>query len=682
MKRYFLMICLTANAFLSVLADEPSRLDIIDRIYQYASTIDTTVAIEETTYEYTRFKFNVERKNPTLLLVPSVYAIAHSVQREYVGETYRRVTMHRFGDYESKLLLRTTTVPRRHHAMKAFIKYLTPQIYDETIVGDNLLSPFNRKNRKFYHYTTDTLREGTIRVYYTPKRKNTQIVRGDALVDPVSGKILKCSFSGEYDMINFELTLYMGKKGYRSLIPDKCELRTRFRFIGNRVTGDLVAYYNMPQVLSDSIEDENDYKKMCFVRPDILDQHSLKLYAAMFAEQRERDSIQNLNNGSAHRKKHSGTIFLEKIEDNVLNRVKTNFGMNNQGYIRVNPILNPLYMGYDHRRGFTYKFDVRAIYQFNPNQELSARLKAGYAFKQRQFYYRIPIFYYYNKRRNGYIKLEIGNGNHIRNHSIKRDVEQEHPDTVGQNLPDFDLLNEFKQNDFRLLFNYELSKYVGIQFGTLYQQRVAIHKKAFETLGLKHNYQSFAPILQLQIRPWGWRGPIFTADYDRSIKGIMKSNTAYERLEFNGEYIHRLHKLKSIQMRVGCGFYTWKDKKAYFLNYENFQENNIPGGWNDDWSGEFELLRSDTYNTSEYYIRSNLTYASPLLLLSWIPKLGHFMEMERIYLSVLDVKDIHPYVELGYGFTTRLFSCGLFVSSGQGNRMMGFKFGFELFRNW
>lgn len=682
MKRCLLMICLTINAFLSVWADEPSRLDIIDRIYQYASTVDTTASIEETSYAYTRFNFNVERKNPTLLLVPSVYAIAHSIQREYVGETYSRVTMHRFGDYESKLLLHTTTVPRRHHAMKAFDKYLTPLIYSETIIEDNLLSPFNRKNRKFYHYTADTLREGMIRVHYTPKRKNTQIVRGDALVDPVSGKILKCSFSGEFDMINFQLTLYMGKKGYHTLTAEKCELRTQFRFIGNRVTGDLVAYYNMPQVLSDSIEDENDYKKMCFVRPDTLDQHSQRLYEAMFAKQLEHDSIQNSNNGSSRRKHQLRTIFWEKIGDNVLNRVKTNFGMNNQGYIRVNPILNPLYMGYDHRRGFTYKFDVRAIYQFNSNNELSARIKAGYAFKQRQFYYRIPIFYYYNKRRNGYFKFETGNGNHIRNHSISREVEQAHPDTVGLNLPDLDLLNEFKQNDYRLVFNYEFSKYIGVQFGTLFQRRVAVHKKAFEELGLKHDYQSFAPIFQLQIRPWGWRGPILTADYDRSIKGILKSNIAYERLEFNGEYIHRLHKLKSIQMRLGCGFYTWKDKNAYFLNYENFQENNIPGGWNDDWSGEFELLRSDTYNTSEYYIRTNLTYESPLLLLSWIPKLGNFMEMERIYLSLLDVKDIHPYVELGYGFTTRLLSCGLFVSSGQGNRMVGFKFGFELFRNW
>ena len=108
----------------------------------------------------------------------------------------------------------------------------------------------------------------------------------------------------------------------------------------------------------------------------------------------------------------------------------------------------------------------------------------------------------------------------------------------------------------------------------------------------------------------------------------------------------------------------------------------IPGGWNDDWSGGFELLRSDNYNASNYYIRANFTYESPLLLLSWLPLVGHYMETERIYFSALDVRNAHPYLELGYGFTSRVVSVGFFVSNGKNNRSVGCKFGFELFRHW
>ncbi len=57
--------------------------------------------------------------------------------------------------------------------------------------------------------------------------------------------------------------------------------------------------------------------------------------------------------------------------------------------------------------------------------------------------------------------------------------------------------------------------------------------------------------------------------------------------------------------------------------------------------------------------------------------------MERIYISSLMAKDIHPYTELGYGFTNRLFTIGLFVATINGQYDgMGCRFSLELFRDW
>ncbi len=189
------------------------------------------------------------------------------------------------------------------------------------------------------------------------------------------------------------------------------------------------------------------------------------------------------------------------------------------------------------------------------------------------------------------------------------------------------------------------------------------------------------PAIELEYRPWAWAGPIFTLDYDRSIKGILHSNTGYERWELNGEYIHRINKLQSLQMRLGTGFYTWKDRRAYFLNYENFQENNIPGGWNDDLSGEFQLLRRETFNSSDYYIRANLTYVSPLLLLSWIPLAGHYVEMEASMSQHLDAKGYIP-IRGGLRFHHRIMSVGTFFSNGRGKPHFRREVCFELFRHW
>ena len=163
----------------------------------------------------------------------------------------------------------------------------------------------------------------------------------------------------------------------------------------------------------------------------------------------------------------------------------------------------------------------------------------------------------------------------------------------------------------------------------------------------------------------------------------MQSDSRYTRWEFDGSYIHRMKCMRSLSLRLGGGFYSSKGTNQYFLDYSNFRDNNIPGGWNDDWSGGFELLNSNWYNASDYYVRANMTYESPLMLLSWLPWVGRIVEKERIYCSSLIVRHLHPYMEYGYGFTNRLFSMGIFAAMRNTQfDGMGFKFGFELFSRW
>lgn len=670
-----LLFSLPANAI------KKQKLSILRRIHTYGATIDTSHMSSNIIYSYMKATIRVERRNITLKLVPSAYVVTRGKEREYISEIYNKNIVKGLDNYQIEPLMRTTTIPRRKRTMPNFAKYLTPDIYDETIIGKSILSPFYPSNFRFYKYHINVIHDDDISLTFGPKRKNTQLVSGSAKVDRLTGRIINVNFRGEFDMIRFWVSMEMNKHGYESLFPAKCEALVLFRFMGNRVSGHYKSYFGLPQVVPDSIckTHPEDLKLMELLRPDSLNQMEKSIYNRTIEKIRQ-DSIDAAQDSLTHKKNWTKKILWDAIGDNVLNRIKSNFGMNNRGYVRLNPVLNPLYMGYDHRRGFTYKIDVRASYQFNDNSEISGRFKGGYAFKQDQFYFRLPIYYYFNKNKNGYLKLEIGNGSHISNESVRMDMIKHHldmPMAIEENL-----LNEFKQTDSRLIFNYDINKVFGFQLGALYQRMEAVHRSAFHALGWQSAYSSFSPVVELQFRPWGWSGPILTADYDRAIKGAFRANMDYERMEFNAEYIHHINQLQCLQMRAGGGFYTMKGKRAYFLNYQNFRENNIPGGWNDDWSGEFELLRGDTYNTSDYYVRANCTYESPLLLLSWLPLVGHYMEMERIYVSALDVRNVHPYVELGYGFTTRVFSMGFFVSSGQGNRTVGCKFGFELFRHW
>ena len=202
-----------------------------------------------------------------------------------------------------------------------------------------------------------------------------------------------------------------------------------------------------------------------------------------------------------------------------------------------------------------------------------------------------------------------------------------------------------------------------------------------KTLGLPTDYRSFAPVLTLKLRPWQ-KGPLFVLDIERGIKGIWKSNIGFERWELDGVWKIPMRSLSLLNIRVGGGFYTDKST-SYFVDYANFRDNNIPGGWDDDWTGQFQLVDSKWYNESDYYVRTNLSYESPLLMATWLPLVGRYIETERIYLSGLLLSQKDPYTEVGYGLTNRYFSAGLFASFLGGKFWeFGGKISVELFRKW
>ena len=195
-------------------------------------------------------------------------------------------------------------------------------------------------------------------------------------------------------------------------------------------------------------------------------------------------------------------------------------------------------------------------------------------------------------------------------------------------------------------------------------------------------YRSFAPMIGLKFLPWLNNGPLLSFDYERAIKGVNHSDLAYERWEFDAQWKKRIPGLRVLNLRAGAGFYTNKETEM-FVDFSNFRDRNLPEGWDDDWSGDFQLLSSREYNRSNYYIRSNISYESPLLLATWIPYVGKFIEKERFYISSVLLEHSRPHCELGYGFTNRYISVGAFASF-KGTRFdqVGVEVEFELFRRW
>jgi hypothetical protein len=72
-----------------------------------------------------------------------------------------------------------------------------------------------------------------------------------------------------------------------------------------------------------------------------------------------------------------------------------------------------------------------------------------------------------------------------------------------------------------------------------------------------------------------------------------------------------------------------------------------------------------------------------MILATWIPYLGKFVEKERFYISSVLLERSHPYYELGYAFTNRYMSVGIFAGFNNVKYDgVSVEFEFELFRRW
>lgn len=624
----------------------------LKRVFDYGSRVGRIIG-DTTLNMLVEYRMNVERRNFTMCLIPSMYSVAHG-NRRYSGQTLSKV--HVSGGKVQDIDIQSIrgTLPDNREAVSILRLFVIPRIYDEAIFGNFLLSPLNAANTRLYEYESTRLTDGRVEIVFIPRFKNTQLISGHAIVDESSGRALKIMFNGILDMIRFELELSMDKvSALPPQIPQSSRLNAEFSFMGNKVRVD---------------------NRICY--------GGVTLGADSLPAARETLGLENedsaLTVGKPATGCSGGNRMLKSAGDFFIDRIKGNFGSRNQGYYRISPIVNPLYLGYSNRKGVTYRMKFNLGYKFTERQNLSMSLNLGYSFKQDQVYMSVPVKFVVGSR--VYVESEFGSGNRITSSEILDQIKHESYDSI--HWEDMNL-NYFKNLYWRLRACVRLSERLSVRPGVSYHRRSAVDREAFAASGKRRVYYSFAPTLSLQYKPWKDDGPVFTVDYERGIKGVAKSATDYERIETDASWKRHLTGMRCLSVRSGYGVYTSRSKGSYFLDFVNFRYENLPGGWDDDWTGEFQLLNSNWYNASSYYLRNNLTYECPMLLMSRLPFVGRYLEMERVYANMLFTDHLHPYVEYGYGFTNRLFSMGVFCGTSYRKfEGVGVRFGLELFRDW
>ena len=632
-----------------------------------------------TTNAYLKFHIHLKRSNVSLAAIPDLYYLARDKKRDFFGEIYAEVALDNQCHIEEHRKVKATTIYRNHSVLDNINTYMSPMLFNTTLFDDFILSPLVEQNRRFYHYRSVAVNDSVTRFSVHPKMNNTQLVKASFDVLP-SGQITIFRIEGEYDMCRFDITGEMGKDGVFAIFPTKCHVNATVNITGNKILLDYSTHYNMPaKVPTEEMKHDETARFFDSIRPTALSQEETEAINLYHNQLMANDSTKTSYNSRTHQ----WTRFLwDVMGDNMLNKIKTHIGNQEKGNLHIGPIFNPLYFGYTRTKGVFYKFDIKGNYNFSSRQALTFRPRLGYSFRQHQLFYTVPVYYYFNRQHNGFVHLEVSNGNRISDSSVLDELKHETRDSVIN--WDRMNLNYFKDASIQLTASYDIDhNKLAVETGIVGHKRTAVNKAGLTLAGKPTHYTSLAPYLQVRWQPWKLQGPIFAMQYERGLKGILGSDSEYERMEYDAQFKLNMSCMRTLQLRGGMGLYTSRSKGNYFLDYYNFRQNYVPGGWNDDWTGDFEILRSEWYNSSKYYIRSNMTYESPLMLMSYLPVVGKIVEKERIYFSMLAVEKLWPYMEIGYGFVNRVFSIGAFGGISR-HRFEGFgmKVGLELFNKW
>jgi hypothetical protein len=673
---------------------------------------------------YVKGRMHVRKKNLLVRFVPSMFRLKKGV-KEYLVESHSDLHFTAPNIYDQKVKAVYGTVDKYRGIEGDVLNYFHVNIYAPFLLHSKLLSPLSPTAKKYYTYKIDTVmtdhEHTAYRIAFTPRNKSYQLVEGYMVISDRVWSIRELQFSGRSEYLRFDNLIKMGDVDTDSeFLPQRYDLNTTFRFMGNVIDGNYTAMLGYRSIiLKEEAEDEDEgfFTWKGKSKYDLTDSYNLQNDTARhYTDSLTFNKLRPLPLSPSERHIYENydlyrdTLpvkestqkrrFWEQVGDMLISNYTVD--LNAIGSVKCSPLINPFLVSYSGRDGFSYRQDFKYNRLFTRDRVLRAAARIGYNLKHREFYWRATGDYDYWPRKRASLHLRIGNGNRIYTSKVLDEIKE-----TADTIFDFDKIHLDYFKDFYVDFRHrvEIVNGVHIDVGFSTHIRTAGKKSDFTPVDpspspgeeeiadkFRNEYRSFAPRVILSWSPGQYyymsgerkvnlhsKLPTLSVDWERGVKGLFKSTGIYERVEFDLQHYIPLGLMQTLYYRAGMGAFTDQDQ-LFFVDFVNFSRNNLPVGWNDEIGGVFQLLDRRWYNASRKYLRTNVTYEAPFLIMPRLLKRTRNVLNERLYLGVLVMPHLNPYIEMGYGIGTHIFDLGVFASNINGKFTgVGFKFTFELF---
>ena len=112
---------------------------ILSRIYDYPQH-HHPYSDSITDNVYVKFRFNVEKRNPTLWLIPTMYVLAKD-ERQYIRETYNKILYTNEHDYDIVGQVKAGTIRHNRKAMPTLRDMVYTKLYDVALYDGHSTVP-------------------------------------------------------------------------------------------------------------------------------------------------------------------------------------------------------------------------------------------------------------------------------------------------------------------------------------------------------------------------------------------------------------------------------------------------------------------------------------------------------------------------------------------------------------
>lgn len=694
----------------------PRDITFSDKTYHVDSIINSIIKVapehshfikEYHANYYMKERLYIEKKNILFRYLPFMFRLRNG-ERHYIRELASTVHYTAPNIYDQKINSSVGTIPRRSSLLDAMIEYFHVNIYSNSLLYQRIVSPVSRAGSKYYHFSLDSIFKSSgylqYRISFWPRFKSDQLVRGSMIVSDGIWSIRSFHFSGYAQLIHFENEVTYGAVGSAAeLLPVEYKTSARVNFFGNKVSATYLSSINYHGITTDELVKPVNRKS----KYDLSESFSLSTDTTSYSSDRNKfngirriplDSIDHqiyddhdslrLQEDASRKPESKARILWGQIGDMFIDRYYINF--NNAGRIRCSPLFNPFTMGYSNGNGFSYKQRFKYNCLFPGDKMLRMSTDLGYNFREKFLYWKVNTEYDYYPSKMGSIHIDAGNGNLIYGAEVLSGVD---------NPLNMSTLKSYQFKDYFLEIYHSLEVVNGLQInvGLSGHRRTAVIPGSDLLDIASHNkmnltFNSWAPRVRIEWTPAQYyylsgrrkvnfksAYPTFSIDWERGIKGMLKSDCGYERWELDMQHTIDFGVLRKLYYRIGTGLYTNRNN-LYFIDFLNFTRNALAEQWNDERSTSFELLKADWYNSSRHYFQIHSSFESPFLIIPRLMKIMRNVVVERIYLNFLVTPKLKPYYEVGYGISTHYFSFRAFASFNRSKYVeYGTKFTFEMF---